>query len=51
MLSYEEGMAKDLIDFEYARDRSIVDGVYCNDGPGFKFMVAEDFLVKQQSTR
>ena len=51
VLSYEEGLAKDLIDFVYARNRSIVDGVYCNDGPGFELMVAENFLVKQQSTR
>ena len=51
MLSYEEGLAKDLIDFEKTRNRSIVNGVYGNDGPGFELMVAEDFLVKQQSTR
>ncbi len=51
MLSYEEGIAKDLIDFEYARNGSVLDGAYSNHGLGIELFVTEESVVKQTSTR
>ena len=51
MLSYEEGNAKNLIDFEYARREAVLDGAYNNHGPGIELFVTEESEVKQTSTR
>ena len=51
MLSYEEGSAKNLIDFEYARNGAVLDGAYSNHGPGIELFVTEESVVKQTSTR
>ena len=51
MLSYEEGSAQNLIDFEYARNGAGQDGAYNNHGPGIELFVTEESVVKQTSTR
>ena len=51
MLSYEEGSAKNLIDFEYARNGAVLDGAYSKHGPGIELFVTEESVVKQTSTR
>jgi hypothetical protein len=50
-LSYKEGIAKDLIDFEYARNGAVLDGAYNNHGAGIELFVTEESVVKQTSTR